>query len=153
MELEAIVGTAISKLVKGGDLPVGTYSLDGTVVRVELSGEMRKLPGEWRTPTASIPMIAVMANFISAMGIQREQALEKLQVAMTAAIANGEKGQEYVEAFTRDYEKYEEKVRSTLAELPKVAVAGKTLTKGCKAEIFIEAGAGLEVTTAKVVEA
>lgn len=132
-----VIATALAKRLKPDALPSGEYNLDGLKVLVSFSGKMVKGEAEERTPTTNIPHIAVLALFAQKTGIMQEHCFRLLEEAMTEAVTLGKKGEETIKPFVKDYEKAEEKVRATLAALPKVKVEGKVLTKGVNIQMEV----------------
>jgi hypothetical protein len=136
-EVCKIAANALVKKLKPDTIEAGEYDLSGTKVLVSFEGKLVKKPNEERTPTVSIPVKTVLALTLQKAGIQREHIESILVEAMTEAIELGEKGEDALAPFIKDYEQYEQRVKATLAQLPKVQVEGKVLTKGLEVKMEV----------------
>lgn len=121
-----------------GTVPVGTHSLKGYKVVVDLDGIAKKGADEDYVPTIKTPLKAVLALVFQRMGIQQPLMREMFIDAMTEALRDGEKAEGYVAAFTKNYETWEEEVTSTLAALPKAMREGKFTVNGADATITVQ---------------
>lgn len=138
--LEPVVSTAIAKMFKAEKLEPGTYPLDGIKVTLTLGGTMTKNEPEMRVPTTSISILTVLALTLQKSGIQAERIKDIVKAAMTEAVNMGESSKNAIEPYIKDIEKWEKEVKETLAELPKVQVEGKLLTKGVTVKMEVEVG-------------
>jgi hypothetical protein len=116
------------ELKKRDGLEPGTYNVVDESVNVSMSGLCEVNVPEMFTPTVEIPLKVSLALFMRYSGITGQHALNALERAMTEALTLGVKGEKtIVECATLD--KYEEKVKVMLGELPKKERKGKTLVK------------------------
>ena len=115
------------ELDKRDGMEPGTYTVDESV-HIGMQGTYEVNPVEWITPTTSIPMKVTLALFMRYSGITGQIALDALEKAMAEALKIGVKGEKTIaECATLD--KYEEKVKLMLGELPKKSRKGKTFVK------------------------
>jgi len=126
----AAAANFLGKEAKGLDIPAGVYNLDGLEVRMKLRGKVKKGEDEEYVPTTSVPFKAVLALVFQRMGIQQPLMRQMFVDAMTQALLDGEKAEEYVKPFTKNYETWEQEVTSTLAALPKATRNGKLTVNG-----------------------
>jgi len=118
------------------DLEVGTTFVDETFL-VHVSGSVVKHTDQMVAPTASIPLIPVLALFWEKCGVSRDHALRMLREAITEAIQNGKSKDEQIEARIKDVETAVEAVKTKLiAKLPKQKRAGRIITKDLEIEIL-----------------
>ena len=145
MDMNELVKTAILKALKADPKAIneGTFRLDGTRVIVELGGTITKFPAEWHTPTTSIPLIPSLALMLRDMGFQREQVMEKLEVAMNAALAMNEQAEGYINEFNSDCAALTQKVRASAKTLPPHRHEGKIVPKDVKIEVVVNLGPAL----------
>lgn len=151
MDINEVVKAALARAIKVDSTAIdpGDYRLDGTRIIMELSGVLSKGEAEFHVPTTSVPLIASIALALQLMGIQREQFLEKLEIAMNAAMAIDEKGEEFVRAFNEGYAATEAKVKASMKALPPRRHEGKLYPRNVKVDLVINPGPAL-VTTATV---
>ena len=133
----AVASNFLSKEAKELEIPVGVHELDGLEVRMILRGKAKKSQDEDYVPTISVPFKAVLALVFQRMGIQQPLMRQMFVDAMTEALRDGEKAEEYVSAFTKNYETWEAEVTSTLASLPKATRKGKLTVNGADYELEI----------------
>lgn len=154
MDINEVVKAALARAIKVNSTAIdpGDYRLDGTRIIMDLSGVLSKGEAEFHPPTTSVPLIASIALALRLMGVQREQFLEKLEVAMNAALALDEQAEEFVKVFNDDYAATEAKVKSSMRALPPRRHEGKIYPRNVKVDLVINPGPALTasatVTTA-----
>ena len=148
MDIREVVNAAVSKALapNSKEIESGSYRLDGTRVIIDLKGVLTKGEAEEYTPTTSIPTIATLALAVRLMGFQKDSFLEKLEVAMGAALAMDEQAEEYVKAFNESFAATERKVKRSLKALPKKTREGKILTANVRVDVVVNAGPALVAT-------
>jgi len=144
MDINEVVKLAL-RAIKADPKAVdaGEYRLDGTRVIIDLSGKLVKGEAEYHPPTTSIPLIPAIALAVQMMGIQRERFMEVLEVAMNAAIASNEKGNEYIAAFNKDWAATANRVKEAPRNLPPRRHEGKVYPRDVAVDVVIEPGPAL----------
>jgi hypothetical protein len=117
------------------ELDPGQHFFDETVT-LHISGSVTKQSDQMVAPTASLPVIPVLALFWEKCGVSRDHALRMLREAITEAIQNGKNKDERIEARIKDVEKAIGTVRKSLAELPKTKRAGRVVTKDLQVTVL-----------------
>jgi hypothetical protein len=123
------------------DLDPGQHFFDETVT-LHISGSVKKQSDQMVAPTASLPVIPVLALFWEKCGVSRDHALRMLREAITEAMQNGKNKDERIEARIKDVEKAVETVKKDLiAKLPKQKRAGRVVVKDLHIAVLNEEAA------------
>lgn len=110
-----VLAAELTHKTKHESLPVGVHTLDGQVTLL-LQGGVIKNPRENYTPTADIPLLAVLARFAQKAGVVGPRLLEMLQEACTEALEQGEPCGDYIEHTKEALRLVREKVTSKLPQ-------------------------------------
>jgi hypothetical protein len=103
----------------------GEHFVDETVT-IHVSGTVKKHADTMVAPTASVPLLPVIALFWEKSGIARDHALRILKEALIEALENGKSRDEQIEARLKDVEKAVETVkRDLIAALPRQKRSGR----------------------------
>lgn len=121
-----------AEVKKRDDLNPGTYTV-GETLTMSVSGTVVKNDAEWVTPTVHIAHKVAMALLVRHCGITGKYAVAALESAMRSALEADKKSEEYIAAMN-DIEAAEAMIEASLASLPKVQRAGKTLINKPKVE-------------------
>ncbi len=121
------------------DLECGSHYVD-EIVTVHLCGTVERKPDQLVAPTASLPLITILALFWEKSGICRDHALRMLREAITEAMENGKDNtNEQIEARMKDVEKAVKAVKTDLiAKLPKVKRSGRVVTKELEVTVLTD---------------
>lgn len=118
------------------DLDAGEHYFNETLT-IHVSGTVVKQVDQMAAPTASLPLIPILALFWEKCGVSRDHALRMLREAITEAMENGKAKNEQIEARMNDVEKAVAAVKKDLiAKLPKQKRAGRVITKALAIEIL-----------------
>jgi len=118
------------------DLPPGRQHLDETLT-IRVSGTVEKQADQWVAPTASLPLIPIIALFWQKCGVTRDHALRMLREALTEAMAAGKDKDERIKSYIQDCEAAVQAVKDELiAKLPKVKRSGRVITKDLQIQIL-----------------
>jgi hypothetical protein len=118
------------------DLEPGRHYFDETVT-VRVNGTVEKQGDQLIAPTASIPLIMVIALFWEKAGIARDHALRMLKEAITEAMKDGVDKDERIKARLKDVDEAVKAVKEDLiAKLPKAKRAGRVVTKDLVIEVL-----------------
>lgn len=132
MKMENILLVALAKKLEkmSEDVVIapGDYQIDQTIT-LRITGTVKKGKPTEAAPTVKIPLLATMAILLERMGFQRERASEMISECMTEAMTTNVIASEIIVARIKDFEKAEELVKKTIAEMPKMPKAGPTNVK------------------------
>lgn len=118
------------------DLSPGRHTFD-EVVTIRVTGTVDKQADQLVAPTASLPLIPILALFWEKAGVTRDRALAILREAITEAMAEKANKGERIEARIRDVETAVQAVKDDLiAKLPKTKRAGRLITKDLRIEVM-----------------
>jgi hypothetical protein len=121
------------------DLAVGRHRIDEQIV-LQIKGTVEKFENQMVAPTVSIPLVPTLALFWEKCGIARDQAMLLLREAITEAMQAGVQENQKIKAQIDDVETAIEAVREDLiAHLPKMARAGRVVTKELTVTAFVVA--------------
>jgi hypothetical protein len=104
------------------DIPPGVHTFSARLT-LDVEGSVLKLHPQEYTPTAEIPLIAVLARFAEKAGVVGGRLLEMLTEAATEALDKGEPVGDYIEHTKEALRKVREKVTS---KLPRKTRSGPT---------------------------
>jgi len=117
------------------DLSPGRHTFD-EVVTIRVMGTVDKQADQLVAPTASLPLIPILALFWEKAGVTRDRALAILREAITEAMAEKANKGERIEARIKDVETAVQAVKDDLiAKLPKTKRAGRLVTKDLRIEV------------------
>lgn len=117
------------------DLSPGRHAFD-EVLTIRVTGTVDKQADQLVAPTASLPLIPILALFWEKAGVTRDRALAILREAITEAMAEKANKGERIEARIRDVETAVQAVKDDLiAKLPKTKRAGRLVTKDLRIEV------------------
>ncbi len=117
------------------DLSPGRHTFD-EVVTIRVTGTVDKQGDQLVAPTASLPLIPILALFWEKAGVTRDRALAILREAITEAMAEKANKGERIEARIKDVETAVQAVKDDLiAKLPKTKRAGRLVTKDLRIEV------------------
>ena len=120
------------------DLECGSHYVNETVT-IHLCGTVERKPDQLVAPTASLPLITILALFWEKSGICRDHALRMLREAITEAMENNDSTNEQIEARMKDVEKAVKAVKTDLiAKLPKVKRSGRVVTKDLEVSVLAD---------------
>jgi hypothetical protein len=121
------------------DLSVGRHRIDEKIV-LRIKGTVEKFEDQMVAPTVSIPLVPTLALFWEKCGIARDQAMLLLREAITEAMQAGVQENQKIKAQIDDVETAIEAVRKDLiAHLPKMARAGRVVTKDLSISLLLVA--------------
>ncbi len=116
------------------DLEPGSHYVD-EVVTVRVSGTVEKKSDQLVAPTASLPLITILALFWEKAGITRDHAMRILKEAITEGMQQG-KTTELIESRMKDVDTAVKAVKTDLiAKLPKVKRSGRVVVKDLQVEV------------------
>lgn len=117
------------------DLSPGRHTFD-EVLTIRVTGTVDKQGDQLVAPTASLPLIPILALFWEKAGVTRDRALAILREAITEAMAEKANKGERIEARIKDVETAVQAVKEELiAKLPKAKRAGRLVTKDLRIEV------------------
>ena len=120
------------------DLEPGTHHVD-EFVTLHVSGSIVKQNDLMVSPTASLPLIPILALFWEKSGFHRDKALAILREAITEAMKDGKGKSERIESKMKDVESAVKAVKSGLiSQLPKVSRSGRVVTKNLCIEVVTD---------------
>jgi hypothetical protein len=132
------VKALIAKCWKDQELALepGRHHYD-EVVTIRVSGTVEKQADQLVAPTATLPLIPILALFWEKAGVTRDRALAILREAITEAMAEKANKGERIEARIKDVETAVQAVKDELiAKLPKAKRAGRVVTKDLLIEVL-----------------
>ena len=132
------VKALISKCWKDEELALepGRHFFD-EVLTVRVVGTVEKQGDQLIAPTASIPLITVIALFWQRCGVTREHAMQALRESLTEAMKDGVDKDERIKSQIKDCEAAVKAVKDELiAKLPKAKRAGRVITKDLCIEVL-----------------
>ena len=119
------------------DLAVGRHRIDEQIV-LRIVGTVEKFEDQMVAPTISIPLIPTLALFWEKCGIARHEAMSILKEAITEAMQAGVQENQKIKAQIDDVETAIQAVRKNLiAHLPKMARAGRVVTKDLTVTAYV----------------
>jgi hypothetical protein len=111
------------------DLAVGRHRIDEQIV-LRIVGTVEKFEDQMIAPTISIPLIPTLALFWEKCGMGKHEAMSILKEAITEAMQAGIQENQKIKAQIENVEAAIQAVRKNLiADLPKMARAGRVVTK------------------------
>jgi hypothetical protein len=121
------------------DLAVGRHRIDEQIV-LRIVGTVEKFEDQMVAPTVSIPLVPTLALFWEKCGMGKHEAMSILKEAITEAMQAGIQENQKIKAQIENVEAAIEAVRKDLiAHLPKMARAGRVVTKDLVVTAFVVA--------------
>ena len=121
------------------DLAVGRHRIDEQIV-LRIKGTVEKFEDQMVAPTVSIPLVPTLALFWEKCGIAKHEAMSILKEAISDAMQAGVQENPKIKAQIDDVETAIEAVRKDLiAHLPKMARAGRLVTKDLSISVLLVA--------------
>jgi acyl carrier protein phosphodiesterase len=118
------------------DLEPGRHHFDETII-IRVMGTVERGGDQMVAPTATLPLIPIIALFWEKAGVTRDRALAILREAIAEAMAEKASKGERIEARIKDVEAAVQAVKEELiAKLPKVKRSGRTITKDLVIQIL-----------------
>lgn len=120
------VAAELETMTKGIRIPEGLHTFD-EVITLRVSGSAMQLEDQLFTPTAEIPMLAVLARVLERTGWSGDHVAKYLTEAITEALNAGEPVGEYIEHTKEAMRKVREKITNKLPKKTRTGAFRKTV--------------------------